>query len=381
MLIAAKSWLTTYFILFFFIWGAFLPFWGVWLDAKGVTAEQIGTLFSIGLLLRFFSNFFILPRLKSGAAALNLIYWLSISSFLCLSVLAFYQSWWFLAIFTLLLNFFMGPMIPLGDIIATHLVKLIKLNYGRVRLWGSVSFIIGAGCVGWTINQWGKETILWLIMLFMLFIFVLSLIKLQPALDNHSDNTEEHNSSLFKLLKQPQIIYFVLTMGIIQGSHSAYYAFSALYWDSQGISEFNIALLWGVGVLAEVVIMQFNEQWFSRWTIKQMTLLALVAAFIRWLALAYTTALPVLFLVQSLHAFTYALAHLAAMRFIAAQPQFKVVKYQSLYSSISLGLAMAFFTYLSGWLYGSYYEQVFLWMAILILPALLFFYKWKVQEN
>lgn len=380
LFLTAKSWLTTYFILFFFTWGIFLPFWGVWLDAKGVTAEQIGTLFAIGLLLRFFSNFFLLPRLKSAAAAVKLICWLSFAIVLCLLLLAFQQTWWFLAVFTLLVNFLMGPMIPLGDIIATQLVNMIKLNYGQVRLWGSVSFIIGAACVGWAITQWGTETILWLILIVTLFIFLLSLVKLRPALTADKDLQDDQATSLFKLLKKPQIVYFVLTMGIIQGSHSGYYAFSALYWESAGISELHIALLWGIGVLAEVLLMQFNDKWFARWSIKQMTLLALLAALIRWLVLASTTALPILYFIQTFHAFTFALAHLAAMRFIALQSQQLVVNYQSLYSSISLGLAMAFFTYLSGWAYASMNAGVFLWMAVILLPAFITLNKWQTDK-
>lgn len=377
--IAAKSWLTTYFVFFFFIWGIFLPFWGVWLADKGVSPEQIGTLFSLGLLLRFVSNIGLLARLKTGSAAIKLLCYLSFSILSCCLLLTYFQGWYALAALTLLLNFLMAPMIPLGDIIGTHLVKQININYGQVRLWGSVSFIIGSASVGWTISEFGHESILWLIIIVIFFTYCLSLITLNPLLQAQSRDPKKNRINLLFLLKQPKVLYFLLTMGIIQGSHSAYYAFSALYWSSVGISEFNIALLWGVGVFAEVILMRFNDRLFSAWTIKQMTLLALIAALVRWLVLSQTTDFTVLILIQSLHAFTFALAHLAAMRFIAQQPHQLMVSYQTLYSSVALGLVMALFTYISGWVYNPQESTVFLWMAGVLLPAFFFLKKWRCK--
>ncbi|TEW53458.1 3-phenylpropionate MFS transporter [Psychromonas sp. RZ22] len=379
MHISAKYWLTTYFVFFFFIWGIFLPFWGIWLADKGVSPEQIGTLFSLGLLLRFASNLGLLPRLKTANAPLQLISYLSFSIFLCLLVLVYFQGWYALAALTLLLNFLMAPMVPLGDIVGTRLVKQIQINYGQVRLWGSVSFIVGSTFIGWTITEYGHESILWLMIVASFCIYCLSLIKLNPQLQEQDDNSKGNNRGLFLLLKQPSVIYFLLIVGLIQGSHAAYYAFSALYWDSMGISEFDIALFWGMGVCAEVLLMRFNDKWFKRWSIKQMILLALIAGIIRWGVLSQTTDFTLLMLLQTFHAFTFALAHLAAMRFIALQSDHLMVGYQTLYSSVALGLMMALLTFLSGWIYIPQQSTIFLWMVIILLPVFIFLKKWRVE--
>jgi len=378
MHIAAKSWLNSYFICFFFIWGIFLPFWGIWLEAKGVSPEQIGTLFSLGLVLRFCSNIGLLPRLKTASGTLKLLSVLSFSLFACLLLLVFFQGWYALAALTLLLNFLIGPMMPLGDIIGTRLVKQIKINYGQARLWGSISFIVGSSFVGWSINEFGSESILWIIIAAALVTYCLSLIKLNPQLQDPTEQPKE-KVNLFKLLKQPKVIYFVLVMGLIQGSHGAYYAFSSIYWSSVGITEFSIAMLWGIGVVAEIILMRFNDRLFNHWSIKNMCLLALVAAIVRWTALWYTTDLALLMFAQTFHALTFALAHLAAMRFIAKQADELMVGYQSLYSSVSLGLVMALLTYISGWVYQPQDSTVFLWMAALLLPVFILLKKWRIE--
>lgn len=375
MNIAAKSWITAYFTCFFFIWGIFLPFWGTWLASKGVSPEQIGSLFSLGLVLRFVSNIGLLPRLKTAKAPLQMVCYLTFSALICLVLLTYFQGWYALAAATLLLNFLMAPMVPLGDIIGTRLVKQININYGKVRLWGSVSFIIGSTCVGWAIGEFGHDSILWLIIIAVFFNYVLSLIKLTPQLHEQNLASKSSGTGIFALMKQPEVIYFILIMGLIQGSHAAYYSFSAIYWDSMGISEFNIALLWGIAVAAEVLLMRFNDRLFATWSIKQMCLLALIAGLIRWFVLSQTTNLAILMLVQTFHAFTFALAHLAAMRFIAIQKEYLMVSYQTVYSGVALGLIMALLTFISGWLYQAQDGSVFMIMAAIMLPVFLLLNK------
>lgn len=271
----------------------------------------------------------------------------------------------------------MAPMVPLGDIIGTRLVKQIKINYGKVRLWGSVSFIVGSTVVGWSIEVFSHESILWLIIFAVFCNYLLSLIKLTPQLQEQKKTTQQTGQNLFSLIKQPNVIYFILAMGLIQGSHAAYYSFSALYWHAVGISEFNVALLWGSAVAAEVLLMRFNDKLFGNWSIKQMCLLAVVAGIIRWAVLSQTTNLALLMFVQTFHAFTFALAHLAAMRFIAMQKDYLMVSYQTVYSGVALGLIMAMLTFISGWLYANLAGQVFLIMALVLLPAIFFIYKLK----
>ncbi len=377
MNIAAKSWITAYFVCFFFIWGVFLPFWSVWLAEKGVSPEQIGTLFSLGLVLRFVSNIGLLPRLKTAKGPLRMVCYLTFSTLISLLLLTYFQGWYALAAATLLLNFLLAPMIPLGDIIGTRLVKQIQINYGKVRLWGSVSFIVGSTFVGWTIGEFGHESILWLIIIAVFFNYCLSLIKLNPQLQEQTTPKKHINNNLMSLIKQPKVIYFILVMGLIQGSHAAYYAFSALYWNSMGISEFNIALLWGISVAAEVLLMRFNDRLFGSWSVKQMCLLALVAGIIRWGVLSQTTDMTLLILAQTFHAFTFALSHLAAMRFIAMQEEHLMVGYQTLYSSVGLGLVMALLTFISGWIYAPQDGTIFIWMACIMLPVFFLLKKWK----
>ena len=182
--LSAKKWLTTYFVNFYFIWGVFLPFWGIWLTGQGVTTEQVGVLFSIGLVLRFVSSLTVLPQVSTGSGILKLIRCLAFIILFCFASLLFLKGNVWLAGLTLLINFMIGPLMPLGDIVGSRLVKQINLDYGRVRLWGSVSFIVGSTTIGWLMVDFGLQAILVLIILTSAIMWLLSLTSFTPMLED-----------------------------------------------------------------------------------------------------------------------------------------------------------------------------------------------------
>jgi len=377
--VSAKLWLSLYFITFFFIWGVFLPFWGIWLSDQGVSSESIGLLFSIGLLLRFVSNLTLLPMVSSAKSTLRLLRTLGFLTVLAFAVLLFFNGYVWLAGITLAVNFMMGPLAPLGDLVGTRLVNQIQLDYGRVRLWGSISFIVGSTCVGWLITDLGNEVILWSIIGATMMMWILSLLNLSPQLDDEVTSNAEKKQSLFSLFKRPSVLLFLIIAGAIQGSHGAFYAFGTIYWNEIGLSGVTIAWLWGIGVFAEILLMRFNKKLFTNWSIKQMMLLGLVAAITRWSVLAVSDNIYILAIFQTFHALTFAVTHLAAIRYISLQKNSEMVSYQSLYSGVGLGLMMAGFTYLSGVFYADLHGYVFLIMALLLLPVFWCIKIWKAE--
>ncbi|PKF62007.1 3-phenylpropionate MFS transporter [Psychromonas sp. psych-6C06] len=376
--LSAKTWLTTYFINFYFIWGVFLPFWGIWLTGQGVTTEQVGVLFSIGLVLRFVSSLTVLPRVSTGSGTLKVIRSLGFITLLSFASLFYLQGYVWLASLTLFINFVMGPMMPLGDIVGSRLVKQVSLDYGKVRLWGSASFIAGSTTIGWLIVDFGLQSILALIVATSVVMWGLSLAKLSPQLVDQNNVQSAPKQSLIKLLKKPEVLLFLLITGMIQGSHGAYYAFSAIYWDSLGIAGNIIAWLWVIAVLAEILILRFNVRLFSKWTIKQMLLLGLVGGILRWSVIAMTDNVYLLAVVQTLHGLTFAVTHLAAIRYISKQESSQLVAYQSLYSGVALGLLMALFTFISGMTYDALQGNLFLLSTLLLLPVFLLIKRWQV---
>ncbi|EJS91882.1 putative 3-phenylpropionic acid transporter, partial [Pasteurella multocida subsp. multocida str. Anand1_cattle] len=59
----------------------------------------------------------------------------------------------------------------------------------------------------------------------------------------------------------------IIAISLIQGSHATYYAYSVLYWTSLGISVQTTSLLWGLSVIAEMLLFFFSTKLFRTWKV------------------------------------------------------------------------------------------------------------------
>ncbi|RJG47859.1 3-phenylpropionate MFS transporter [Motilimonas pumila] len=365
----ANHWLATFFASFFFCWGIFLPFWPLWLEQEGLDPGLVGTVLGVALFLRCLSSLWLVNRVQRESQLIIAIRWLCLLTLGVFALFLAFNGWYWLAGLTLLANFIIAPLIPLGDAVATRWVKQIGLDYGKVRLWGSISFIVAAIATGWLSEQYGHHVILYTLLFALLLTFSVAILNPTPALTD-SQQTNTVRASLWQVCRLPGLWQFLLVTSCIQGSHGAYYTYSAIYWQSAGIPETVIGYLWAFAVVAEVLLMANAKRWFANVTLPKLFMLAATGAVIRWTVLALSTDVTVLFLSQALHAFTFALAQIAAIRFIAEKaPAAYSIQLQALYSALALGLAIALATLVSSSLYQAWQGNVFWLMALMVLPV------------
>lgn len=62
-------------------------------------------------------------------------------------------------------NLFFSPLVPLTDALANTWQKQFPLDYGKVRLWGSVAFVIGSALTGKLVSMFDYRVILALLTL------------------------------------------------------------------------------------------------------------------------------------------------------------------------------------------------------------------------
>ncbi|OJI57547.1 putative 3-phenylpropionic acid transporter [Vibrio vulnificus] len=157
---------------------------------------------------------------------------------------------------------------------------------------------------------------------------------------------------------------------LIQGSHAAYYSFSAIYWQQAGHSEEIIGYLWSLGVVSEVAVFALSKRLFAGWSLRALFVAASIGVMLRWGITASTTLLLGLVLVQLLHGVTFAMAHIAAIQYIQNSEEHKMVALQALYNALPLGAFIAAMTAFSGWGFEHWGANVFWVMAAMGLVAL-----------
>ncbi|MBI0269697.1 3-phenylpropionate MFS transporter [Yersinia pestis subsp. pestis] len=379
MVLQSTRWLSLSYFTYFFSYGIFLPFWGLWLEGEGIPPETIGILLGAGLLSRFLGSLIIAPRVKDPSHLVTAI------RILALLTLAFAVGFWFgngwvwLMVVIAGFNLFFGPLVPLTDALAATWQKQITMDYGKVRLWGSLAFVIGSALTGKLVSVWGHPAILYSL-LFGVTAMLLGALLRPGVMPRGEVKHRNVAATPWKvLLSEPQVWRFLLCVTLLQGAHAAYYSFSSIYWKDAGYSPATIGYLWSLGVVAEILVFAFSHILFRRWTARSLLLLSAVSGIIRWSLMASTTELPWLIFIQILHCGSFTVCHLAAMRFISARSGADVIRLQSVYSALAMGGGIAVMTVISGFLFENYQSGVFWVMALIVIPAL--FIRPRVAAN
>ncbi|MEN0571265.1 3-phenylpropionate MFS transporter [Serratia nevei] len=370
MVLQSTRWLALSYFTYFFSYGIFLPFWGVWLKGEGIAPEIIGMLLGAGLVARFLGSLLIAPRVKDPSHLVSALRLLALLTLAFAVGFCFGNGWGWLMLVIAGFNLFFSPLVPLTDALAGTWQKQIRMDYGRVRLWGSLAFVIGSALTGQLVAVWGHNAILYSLIFSVLAMLLGMLLKPSVMPQGEARTHSGAERSLWALLKEGPVWRFLLCVTLLQGAHAGYYSFGSIYWQEAGYSASTIGYLWSLGVVAEVIIFASSNVLFRRWNARNLLLLSACCGVLRWSLMAYSTELGWLLLIQILHCGTFTVCHLAAMRFIAARQGQEVIRLQAVYSALAMGGGIAVMTVIAGFLFEHWQGGVFWVMAAVAVPAL-----------
>lgn len=373
MIIPSTRWLALDYFTYFFAYGIFLPFIAMWLNGEGLEADIIGILLATGLSARFIGSLMIAPIVKGSRHLITTLRLFAGLTLIFAIGFIVSSNWLWLLFIMLAFNLFFSPMVPLTDALSASWQKQITFDYGKVRAWGSLAFIIRASSMGYLANNWGHKIIIYAL-LASIVIMLLTML-LQPTVLPKATYCQIANTtiSLKQLLLDSSVWRFLLCITLLQSSHAAYYGFSSIYWKEVGYSDAIIGLLWSLSIVAEVIVFTFSYVLFRHWQASGLLLLAASCAVIRWSLIASFTALPILIMSQLLHSGTFTVCHLAAMRFISARNEDEIIRLQAFYSALALGAGLAIVTIVVGFVYEHFpfhHNWVFWLMSLIAIPAL-----------
>jgi len=341
--------LSFYFAALFAVFGVQLPFWPVYLqEAKALTAADIGLVLSAGLWIKVLFNPLVGQWADRHGERRRPMMLLCLLALVAFAGFIFAEGFWTLFALALLAGVSLAAVMPLGESVALDVVYRRGLDYGRVRLWGSISFIAVAVVVGPLLARVGPDVIL--VATILLMLATLLACWMMPSA--RPPRAEPGQAPLRRLLLNPRFVLFLGAVALSQSSHGVLYGFGTLHWRAHDISDNIIGGLWAEGVIAEIIVFTLGGLLLRRIGVTGLIALGAAAGVVRWLAYGYTTELPVLLVMQLLHGFTFGANHLGAMHFIArAVPGGWSTSAQGLYTAISGGLALGLAILVGGVLY------------------------------
>jgi PPP family 3-phenylpropionic acid transporter len=257
---------------------------------------------------------------------------------------------------------------PLVDSLALALAREGRIEYGPVRAVGSATFMVATAVAGWLLNRIGSWLVPWLLAGGYGASAVLSALLPEAA----TPPAAPWAFAGLTLLRNRAFRLAVGCTALIQGAHAAYYGFAALFWRSRGLSDAAIGLLIAEGIVAEILLFARGRRLVEWLGPAGLTACAAGASVLRWTITAFAPPVPILVVVQLLHATTFAMQHLSAMlvlsRFV---PTERAATAQAWHSALGYGAPTGVMMLLSGWLYARYGGLAFLAMAAIAGAALL----------
>lgn len=324
-----------YFFYFAFV-GAFTPFWSLYLQSLEFNAFQIGVLMSLLQVSRIFAPSlwgWLADHTGKRVAVVQLAALLSLVFYL--GVFAGESFGWMFAVMALM-SLFWSASLPLVEAITLgHLGKGGE-GYGRIRLWGSVGFIIAVIVLGYVLDYTPVRALLWVVLGLKVGIFLLSRKIPEPLPVPHA--ADDH--SVWRILRQPDVALFLLACFLMAAAHGVYYTFYSIYLVEHGYSKSAVGWLWAIGVICEVLVFLWMPRLAARFGLWRILAASFILAALRFFTIGWGVEVALLvILAQTLHAASFGSFHAAAVALVHQIFQGRhQAKGQGLYTSVSFGL-------------------------------------------
>ena len=335
------------YFLYFGVLGIFLPFFNLYCYHLGFSG------FRIGILSAVRSVALVLFPLIWGALADRLnarrpIYILcSFCSALIWMLYLFTVDFRPMLVIAIFYGMFYSPLISFLEAFTMDILGKEKKSYGRIRVWGSISFIVVVLALGKIIDLYSVEIIVVLILAGSLMLSVIS-----TQIPGIQIAKKKRLPRAAKSLLDRRVLVFLFCAFLMLVSHGAYYGFFSIHLANLGFGSTFIGLTWALASAAEILVMLRSDQIFNRFSIKAVLIFSFMVAALRWFILFFVQSAVAILLTQVLHAVTYGTFHIASILYVdRLAPDKAKTLGQAVNNATSYGLGLMVGFFINGYLY------------------------------
>jgi MFS transporter, PPP family, 3-phenylpropionic acid transporter len=353
--------------------GIQLPFLPLWLAAKNLSVAQIASVVAGMMAIRVIGAPLFAYVADHSGRRITVIRGCAVLALLAYSALPFADGFHQILIVALLAGLFFAPVFPLTEGYSVDASAAHGLDYGRIRLWASVSFLTGSMVSGALLTVLPQSSTVWLIAGAQCFnVLATFLLPPEPKVHvaHHLDAPDFMGA--IKFLFASRFTLFLIAASLANSSHAMMYSFSSVHWTSLGFGTLTIGILWACAVMAEVALLAFSNRVIGLFGSPLLLCIGLSGGILRWVGMAYFSNVYAMGVLQALHACSFACAHLALMHFIRLNvPKSLRNTAQGLYAAVAGGVFLSSATWISGPLYQVYGGHAYLGMALICVFGLL----------
>ncbi|NOZ53053.1 MAG: MFS transporter [Gammaproteobacteria bacterium] len=372
--------LSAFYLFYFASLGALVPYWGLYLQSLDFSPQDIGLFMAIIMGTKIVSpNIWGWVADHTGKSIVIVRLGCLLAAITFAGVFMGTGYWWLIGTMVLF-SFFWNAVLPQFEVTTFNYLGESSHRYSRIRLWGSVGFVLTVAGLGPLLGVLGVQILPLILMILFVGIWLASLLV--------SESTSKHEASekvsLYRIIMRPTVFVLLLTCFLMQVSHGPYYTFYTIHMENQGYSRGFIGQLWAFGVIAEVVAFLLMHRLVPVFGLRNLLLASLLLTGLRWFVVAYyVDSIEMMVFAQLLHAASFGVYHACAIQLIhqyfAGRNQGKG---QALYSSLSFGAGGAVGSLYSGAIWENMGASfTFVVAAITALVAFFLSWVWIRPEN
>lgn len=369
-----------FYFFYYSIVGTFMPYWNLYLQDQGFNYQEIGVLSSIAIVTRFFAPLvwgWIADKSGKRMLLVRIATWME--SCIWLAIFIVPNTFQSVALLMLIFSFFQNAILAQFEGVTLFWLGDQKAKlYGKIRKWGSVGFIVGVFTIGTILEIVHISMLPILLLIIASLAFIWSFTIREP---DSAPTSQKYLEPLLPVLKRPTVAAFFAIEFILLFSHAPFYSFYSNFLKSLNFSTTEIGFLWAMGVFAEIFMFSIAAKVFQHFSWRILVIVCLILTSIRWMMVAiFSHYFVVQIFAQCLHAFSFGLFHLIAMRvifqnFSAGQQG----RGQALYSTM-WGLGVAFGSVLAGHFWKILSGEVIFMCASAVVLLGLGFVMWLPKQ-
>ena len=232
--------LSAFYFAYFGLLGAWLPYWGLYLQDLGYGAVAIGYLSSAVMVTKV-----VAPSLwgwladRSGRRATIIRYGSFLALLIFLGIYVRTDFWWLMLILGGY-SFFWNAVLAQFEVVTLSHLEGQYHRYSLIRVWGSVGFIVAVTGIGWLLDHWSISV---LPVIFTVLLAGIWLSSLSVSERHIEDPEAGRESSLWAIVRKPPVLAFFLVCMLLQIAHGPYYTFFSIHLDALGYSKSMTGLL------------------------------------------------------------------------------------------------------------------------------------------
>ncbi len=346
---------------YFAILGLVVPFLPIFLDGKGFSSLAIGETLAIVTASRIVGPSLWAVLADRTGKQLTIIRLGALLALVSFCFLFWLKGFWPIVFCLAVFSLFWTAILPQMEVMTLNSIRKSAKIYARIRLWGSIGFIVLAVLAGDILVRFSSESFTWLGVIVLFGLFISTLFLQQPIIRQRKG---QYQSAIFSKIKELDFLLFFIAGLMLQISFGPYYGFFALYLRDIQYSGLAVGVMIGLAVIAEICVFIFAGKIFKHFSIKFLITFSLGVTAIRWFILAlYGENIYLLSFSQLIHAASFGLYHSASMQFIHQHfDSNQQSRGQAIYIGGVYGIGGAIGAYISGvlWLDGSGSQFTFL---------------------